>query len=110
MALDISARQRVQRLLDAYGRLLTQPQRDTLRLHVDRDWSYAEIARSQGVTRTAVYDMVHRSQAALEEYESKLGLVADQDQRRKDRGRIDARLDGLQAELGELRKTVKELS
>jgi predicted DNA-binding protein YlxM (UPF0122 family) len=110
MALDIPARQRLQRLMDAYGELLTEQQRRTLELHVDRDWSYAEIARSQGVTRTAVYDMVHRSQAVLDDYEAKLGLLAAEERRRQDRTDLDARLDGLQAELGQLRKTVKEFS
>jgi predicted DNA-binding protein YlxM (UPF0122 family) len=110
MALDINARQRVQRLLDVYGQLLTDQQRETLRLHVDRDWSYAEIARSQGVTRTAVYDMVHRSEAALEDYEAKVGLVAAEEQRQADRDRLGKRLVGLQAKLVELQKSVKELT
>lgn len=110
MALDISARRRVQQLLDAYGDLLTEQQRQTLGLHLDRDWSYAEIARSQNVSRTAVYDSVRRSQAVLEEYEAKLGLLSAEEQRQEDHERLGERLDGLQAELVELRKTVKGLT
>ena len=110
MALDILARRRAQQLLDAYGDLLTEHQRRTLGLHLDRDWSYAEIARTQGVSRTAVYDLVRRSQAALEDYEAKLGLLATEEHRHEDRVRLRERLDGLQAELVELRKSVKGLT
>jgi predicted DNA-binding protein YlxM (UPF0122 family) len=109
VALDIVSRRRVQRLLDAYGGLLTEHQRQTLRLHLDRDWSYAEIAAPQGVSRTAVYDLVRRSEAALDAYEAKLGLLAAEDRRRRDRHQLDRRLNGLESELGQLRQSVKDL-
>lgn len=110
MNLDIQARQRSQRLLDAYGELLTEHQRRTLRLHLDSDWSYAEIAGSQGVSRTAVYDLVRRSEALLARYEAKLGLLAAEERRRRGRKQIDRRLDELESEVDHIRKTVKGLT
>ncbi|HXO66980.1 MAG TPA: sigma factor-like helix-turn-helix DNA-binding protein [Candidatus Dormibacteraeota bacterium] len=110
MALDIDRRHWLLALLDNYGELLTDHQRETLNLHLARDWSYAEIADAQGVSRTAVYDLVHRSAAVLEDYENKLGLLATQERRERDRRRLTSRLEGLQGELSRLRKTVKELT
>ncbi len=110
MTLDIERRRRLLALLDAYAELLTEHQRETLRLHLERDWSYAEIAGAQGVSRTAVYDLVHRAEAVLRAYESKLGLIATEEQRQKDRNNLTDRLDELEGELSKLRKTVKDLS
>jgi predicted DNA-binding protein YlxM (UPF0122 family) len=110
VALDIDRRRRLLELLDAYAQLLTQHQRDTLRLHLERDWSYAEIAAAQGVSRTAVYDLVHRTQGVLVEYETKLGLLTAAERREQDRAALSSRLDELQGELSRLRKTVKGLS
>jgi predicted DNA-binding protein YlxM (UPF0122 family) len=110
VTLDIERRRRLLALLDAYAELLTEHQRETLRLHLERDWSYAEIAGAQGVSRTAVYDLVHRAEAVLRAYESKLGLIATEEQRQKDRNNLTDRLDELEGELSKLRKTVKDLS
>ncbi|MEA2646361.1 MAG: uncharacterized protein QOE92_1444 [Chloroflexota bacterium] len=103
-------RHHLERLLDAYAGLLTEHQRETLRLHLDSDWSYAEIAAAQGVTRMAVYDLVHRTGSVLDDYEAKLGLVAAEDRRRRDRDELTGRLHELQAEITELRRSVKDLS
>ena len=110
MLLDITRRRRLQRLLDSYSELLTEHQRETLRLHIESDWSYAEIAAVQGVTRMAVYDLVHRTEGLLDDYEAKLGLVAADDRRRKDRDALTGRLHELQAEISQLRRSVKDLS
>ncbi len=109
MSLDIDARRRIQRLLDAYGQLLTEHQLETLRLHVDSDWSYAEIAAAEGVSRAAVFDLVRRAAAALEEYEAKLAILAADDRRENERKRLGRRLDGLEHEIANLRAAVKGL-
>ena len=67
-------RQRLLRLLDLYGSLLTAHQRRILHLAWEEDWSYGEIAAHEQVTRTAVYDLVRRTAAILDGYEHKLGL------------------------------------
>ena len=67
-------RQRQLRLLDLYGPLLTEHQRHILHLAWELDWSYAEIAQRQRVTRTAVYDVIRRTSISLNDFERKLGL------------------------------------
>lgn len=62
-------------LYDFYGGLLTEKQRQAMELYYLENWSLAEIAASEGVSRQAVYDLLHRSEHAIEEYERKLGLL-----------------------------------
>lgn len=69
------------KLADAYGPLLTERQQMCLDLHYDQDLSLAEIAEQLGVSRQAVHDILKRSEAQLQEYEEKLGLVARQSKR-----------------------------
>jgi predicted DNA-binding protein YlxM (UPF0122 family) len=71
-------RYRQLRLLDLYGLLLTEHQRRILHLAWELDWSYGEIAQREGVTRTAVYDVVRRTTVNLDDYERKLGLERTQ--------------------------------
>jgi len=71
-------RHRQLRLLDLYGTLLTEHQRHILHLAWELDWSYGEIAQREGVTRTAVYDVVRRTTVNLDDYERKLGLERTQ--------------------------------
>ena len=68
-------RQRQLRLLDLYGSLLTDHQRHILHFAWELDWSYGEIAQREGVSRTAVYDVVRRTSSNLDDYERKLGLM-----------------------------------
>ena len=67
---------RVAALLDFYGALLTEKQRQYLEYHFLSDLSLAEIAEEFGVTRQAVHDVLKRSESVLEAYESRLGLIA----------------------------------
>jgi predicted DNA-binding protein YlxM (UPF0122 family) len=67
-------RQRQLRLLDLYGPLLTEHQRHILHLAWELDWSYGEIAQREGVSRTAIYDVVRRTTLSLDGYERKLRL------------------------------------
>ena len=62
-------------MFDMYGMLLTEKQRRCLELHLFEDFSLAEVGEAVGVSRQAAYDMVHRSEQALEGYEEKLGLL-----------------------------------
>ena len=63
-------------LLDFYGPLLTDKQRMSLQLHHEDDMSLGEIAEELGVSRQAVYDNLQRARHILNDYESKLHLVA----------------------------------
>jgi predicted DNA-binding protein YlxM (UPF0122 family) len=68
-------RLRISLLLDAYGELLTEKQRDFLRRYYEEDYSFGEIARDYSVSRQAIFDSVKHGEAALENYERVLGLV-----------------------------------
>jgi len=60
------AREHNLRLLDLYGPLLTAHQRRILHLAWEEDWSYSEVAEREGVSRTAIYDLVRRARTALQ--------------------------------------------
>ena len=62
-------------LMDFYGPLLTERQKRIMQLYYDNDWSLGEIAENYEVSRQAVYDVLKRAEKALEQYESRLGLV-----------------------------------
>ena len=62
-------------LLDFYGELLTERQRECYDLHYNDDLSLAEIAEQSGVSRQCVWDNIRRAEASLQEIESKTGLI-----------------------------------
>ena len=70
-------RQRQLRLLDLYGPLLTGHQRQILHLAWEEDWSLAEIAERERVSRAAIHDVIRRTAQSLDGYERKLGLARD---------------------------------
>ncbi|HNW86655.1 MAG TPA: sigma factor-like helix-turn-helix DNA-binding protein [Candidatus Limiplasma sp.] len=63
-------------LLACYGGLLTQKQRDALRLHCDEDLTLAEIADEMAVSRQNVHELITRSEQKLRRYEAALHLAA----------------------------------
>ena len=62
-------------LLDYYGELLTEKQRDFISLYYDEDLSLAEIAENEGITRQGVRDSIKRAETLLFEMEEKLGFA-----------------------------------
>lgn len=62
-------------LYDFYGQLLTNRQRDTMELYYGENLSLAEIAEEFDISRQGVSDSLKNGVKALNEYESKLGLV-----------------------------------
>ena len=60
------------RLLDIYGALLTDRQREVVDLYANENFSLAEIAEQTGVSRQAVRDLLIRAECILREYEVKL--------------------------------------
>ena len=73
----VPARSRQQQLLDVYGPVLTEHQRDACRLHLDEDWSYTEIAERFGCSRSGAHDLVRRALVQLEHFENRLGHAAE---------------------------------
>lgn len=66
-------------LMDFYGELLTDKQRDTLDLYYNRDYSLAEIAQDIDISRQGVRDFIKRGEKQLIEFEEKLGMVRKYD-------------------------------
>ncbi len=74
--------ERVSLLIDFYGALLTDKQREFLRLYNEENYSLQEIAGEYGVSRQGVYDAVRKAQAALEDCEARLGFIDEYEKRR----------------------------
>ena len=103
MALDtLATRSRHLALFERYGALLTAHQQEVLDLSLRSDWSLAEIADHEGTSRAAVHDIVKRSTDALEDYERRLGLLAEAGRRRRKVASIERELVSLKARLAEL--------
>ena len=62
-------------LYDLYGGLLTEKQQDVFDLYYQCDLSLGEIAAEQNISRTAVHDLINRTEHLLEKYEEKLHLA-----------------------------------
>lgn len=62
-------------LLDFYGDMLTQKQREVIELYYNEDLSLAEIGAFEGITRQGVRDAIKRGEGVLLDMEEKLGLA-----------------------------------
>ncbi|MDP4152325.1 MAG: YlxM family DNA-binding protein [Bacillota bacterium] len=62
-------------LMDYYGAMLTDKQREVMELYYDEDLSLAEIAEHAHITRQGVRDSIKRGEAYILELEEKLGLA-----------------------------------
>ncbi len=82
-------------LLDFYGDLISEKQREYLRLYHEDNCSLSEIGEICGISRQGVYDGVRKAQSALREYEDKLGLVAEYKDRAALIASVCESIDGL---------------
>ena len=62
-------------LLDFYGDVLTDKQREAMEEYYNADLSLSEIAEGLGITRQGVRDALKRGEATLLELEEKIGLA-----------------------------------
>ena len=63
-------------LLDFYGNLLTEKQRDALDMYYNMDLSLGEIAEEIGVTRQSVRDTIKKGEERLFLFEERLGMCS----------------------------------
>lgn len=61
-------------LMDFYGNLLSDKQREIMQMYYQEDLSLSEIASEFGITRQGVRDNIVRAEKELNNYESSLGL------------------------------------
>ena len=62
-------------LLDFYGDMLTEKQRDVIDLYYNEDLSLSEIAEHENITRQGVRDSIKRGELTMLELEEKFHLV-----------------------------------
>ena len=79
-------------LLDFYGELLTEKQRECYDLHYNEDLSLSEIAEQSGISRQGVWDNIRRAEASLRQIEEKTGLIRRFTQNQEARERLRSKL------------------
>lgn len=62
-------------LLDIYGGMLTEKQREMLDFYYNDDLSLSEIAANEGISRQGVRDSIKRGEESLLELDSKIGVI-----------------------------------
>ena len=75
----LTRRLNIAELYDLYGSLLTEKQREALKLHIFEDQSLGEIAEMEKTSRQAVHDTVRRAILALDSYEESLKLLEEKE-------------------------------
>lgn len=70
-------------LLDFYGELLTDKQRECFDLHYNEDLSLSEIAEQLGISRQGVWDNIRRAETVMQNVERKTGLMSLTEQNRR---------------------------
>ena len=80
-------------LLDFYGELLTDKQRECFDLHYNEDLSLSEIADQLGISRQGVWDNIRRAETAMKEIEEKTGLIRRFERTRRALGVIRGRAE-----------------
>jgi hypothetical protein len=63
-------------LLDFYGEVLTDKQREMLRQYYNDDFSLSEIGENFGITRQGARDAIKHGESTLLELEQKVGFAA----------------------------------
>lgn len=92
----IEKRELLNELYDLYGAMLTEKQKIYFTLYYQEDFSLAEIAEEEQITRNAVYDNLKRTENILLSMEEKLNF--------------HKRLMETKTELMELAKKIEEIA
>lgn len=86
-------------LLDFYGAMLTEKQREVTEFYYNDDLSLSEIAENEGITRQGVRDSIKRAECQLLDLEQRLGFAR----------RLHETTDGLER-IGEEAEKIRECS
>lgn len=70
-------------LFDIYGELLTDKQQTFFKLYYEQDYSLQEISTMYEVSRNAIYDSLKKVEEHLENYETKLKILEQKNERRR---------------------------
>lgn len=106
----------VGRLLDFYGDLLTQKQYAAVDMYYNDDFSLAEVADENNISRQGAYDLIHRAEALLCDYEDKLGLLRKFAKIKADTDKISGYVNDIEKllpkcdEIGKIRRSLSEIS
>lgn len=102
-------------LIDAYGELLKERQREIMNMSFCLDYSLSEIGEELNISRQGVHDTIKRSVDILNFYEEKLSLLKKQAAREKIIGELRRDIESskfdevdknkLMAKLSELEET-----
>jgi len=93
---EMEKRFEISLLLDFYGELLTEKQRDIMDLYFNNDLSLSEIAEINNTSRQAIHDTIKRSDNVLLVYEEKLKLLNKNHKLKETLKNIISKLDNLQ--------------
>lgn len=96
-------------LLDVYGALLTEKQRETLDFYYNEDLSLGEISEELRITRQGVMNCIKKCEQRLSELESALGVVTRFTQLKSDVELLEARITSAEFEDENEKKAVCEL-
>ena len=70
---------KVAKLVDTYGKLLTNKQFEIITSYLNEDLTLSEIANNVGISRQAVNDSINQSIKSLSEYEERLKIIEKED-------------------------------
>jgi predicted DNA-binding protein YlxM (UPF0122 family) len=99
-------------LLDFYGDILPEKQREAMELFYNGDYSLSEISEETGITRQGVRDRIVKGEATVTGLEERLGLAERFGRLRKTAIELDAVLDTLEkdgVDVGRVRELTKKI-
>ena len=85
-------------LLDFYGEVLPEKQREAMELFYNGDYSLSEISEETGITRQGVRDRIVKGEAAITSLENRLGLAARFVKMREAAQELGSLLDSMEAD------------
>lgn len=103
-------------LIDFYGDVLSDKRKEMISLYYNEDYSLSEISENMGISRQGVRESIKKSEALLNEFEEKLGLLKRFDEIIKDIDLIKISIQQISDSIDDenikskLSETIKKLS